>query len=133
MRISDWSSDVCSSDLIGGGTVLWGDAEPKGIKGGKEEKGKHRPDYNAPDQHDGQFSPECLKRQWGEGQHCGQSRQKHRAGAMKSGLDNGIAIIDPRQFVLSDLVHEDQGVPPQNAVKANQTEHCGKDERPTSN
>src|SRR3546814_6952459 len=82
MRISDWSSDVCSSDLIGGGTVLWGDAEPKGIKGGKEEKGKHRPDYNAPDQHDGQFSPECRKRQWGEGQHCGQSRQKHRAGAM---------------------------------------------------
>src|SRR3546814_3850609 len=87
MRISDWSSDVCSSDLIGGGTVLWGDAEPKGIKGGKEEKGKHRPDYNAPDQHDGQFSPECRKRQWGEGQHCGQSRQKHRAGAMNSGLD----------------------------------------------
>src|SRR3546814_16277962 len=110
MRISDWSSDVCSSDLIGGGTVLWGDAEPKGIKGGKEEKGKHRPDYNAPDQHDGQFSPECRKRQWGEGKNCGQSRKKHRAGAMNSGLDKGIAIMETRQLVLSDLVNEDHRV-----------------------
>src|SRR3546814_11934764 len=44
---------VCRHD-IGGGNVLLGDAEPKGIKGGKDERGKQRPCNNPPEQHDRQ-------------------------------------------------------------------------------
>src|SRR3546814_3498405 len=36
MRISDWSSDVCSSDLVGGALALAGETETVSIIGGAE-------------------------------------------------------------------------------------------------
>src|SRR3546814_9583424 len=35
MRISDWSSDVCSSDLEGGGTAAFSGAQVQGLDGAR--------------------------------------------------------------------------------------------------
>src|SRR3546814_4634979 len=42
MRISDWSSDVCSSDLVVGRARGPGDAQPAGIAFDRVEEGRRR-------------------------------------------------------------------------------------------
>src|SRR3546814_14862394 len=58
MRISDWSSDVCSSDLVGGAEIATGQfavAEIRlaQVRAGQAAKPHHRPVQVASAQHDG--------------------------------------------------------------------------------
>src|SRR3546814_7027263 len=110
MRISDWSSDVCASDLGGTGLGLLGDLLDRAVLVGGPDLGDLADgvaDDETADHGDGEAPPllddlAVLEHEVGEGEHAGDGDER---GGVRAAVQGLAQVVDARR---AGRLHQDR-------------------------